>query len=154
MEAPYDTISLSVAPGPGRTKLVAMPVDGTVPMGMRGRVAEHYRVSVADFDPHATSLDYLVGATAACLTGTFSGLLNHAGQPTHDGALTADAVGTVVKERGVLRVAAIRVDYALALADGVDRDEVLRLHEIHPSRCPVARSVTAAIELSTTLDLR
>lgn len=154
MEAPYDTITLTVVPGSGRTKLVTMPVDGRVPMGMHGRVAEHYQVSATDFEAHATSLDYLVASAAACLTGTFSGLLNHLGQPTHDGELTAAATGSVVKERGVLRVSGIRVDYALVLAVGTDREEVLRLHEIHPTRCPVARSLAGAIELSTTLALR
>jgi uncharacterized OsmC-like protein len=154
VEAPYDTITLTVVPGPGRTKVVTMPVDGPVPMGMHGRVAEHYRVSATDFEAHATSLDYLVAAAAACLTGTFSGLLNHFGQPTHDGELTATATGSVVRERGVLRISGIRVDYTLALVEGTDSQEVRRLHEIHPTKCPVARSLAGAIELSTTLALR
>jgi len=154
MESTFDTIALTVAPGPGRTKVVTMPLDGDVPMGMRGRVAEHYRVSADDFEAHATSLDYLVAAAAACLTGTFSGLLNHAGQPTLGGELTARSEGRIVKEAGVLRVSAIRVDYSLAVAEGIDPQEVHRLHNIHPTRCPVARSLSGAIELSTTLSLR
>lgn len=154
MEEPFDVVTLTVSPAPGRTKVVDMPVDGAVVMGMRGRVAEHYRVASEDFQPHATSLDYLIGAAAACLTGTFSGLLNHLGQSVEPDSFSATAEGSLVKERGVLRVSAVRVDYSMSLTDGIDAAEVRRLHDLHPSRCPVARSLAGAVELATTLELR
>ncbi|MFI0419985.1 hypothetical protein C1I98_03050 [Spongiactinospora gelatinilytica] len=143
---------VSVQAAPGRTKLVTVPLDGQVPMGMHGGVAEHYKVPLDTIEPHATTLDYLVGATAGCLTGTLSGMLARLGQPTTDGALTSDAEGVIVKDGGVLRIAAVHVRYRLRLAEGVDRAEVERAHDRHTRHCPIARTIGGCVEITTALE--
>ncbi len=126
---------VTVEAAAGRTKLVTVPVDGgPVPMGMHGPVAEHYGVPLDSIEPHATTLDYVVGATAACLTGTLSGMLAKLGQPTVDGALSAEGEGTVVK-------------------DGVDPAEVSRAHDRHTRHCPIARTIGGCVEITTELHL-
>ncbi len=38
--------------------------DDPVTFGVHGAVAEHYGVRAEDFEPHATTLDYVVAAAA------------------------------------------------------------------------------------------
>ncbi|TDB86220.1 OsmC family peroxiredoxin [Actinomadura sp. KC216] len=145
---------VSVVPAPGRTKLVTVPVDGgPVPMGMHGPVAEHYQVPMDQIEPHATTLDYVVGAATGCLAGTFGGMLGALGQPVADGALLAEGEGEIVNDGGVLRIARITVRYRLRLAHGVDEAKVRRAHDRHTERCPVARSLAGGIPIHTRLDL-
>ena len=40
-------------------------------MGMHDELAEHYKAVAGSFEPHASTLDYVVGAVGVCLTGTF-----------------------------------------------------------------------------------
>lgn len=140
--------------GESRTKLVTLPVDSTpVPMGMHGAVAAHYRVAEGTYEPHATSLDYLVGAAVACLTGTLGGRLSAIGQSIDRGELTASGEGDIVAEGKVLRVAAIHVHYRLRLTDGVEEAAVRRAHEGHHRFCPVARSIGDCIDITTELTI-
>ncbi|TDD27964.1 OsmC family peroxiredoxin [Actinomadura sp. KC06] len=146
---------VSVVPAPGRTKLVTVPVDGgPVPMGMHGPVAEHYQVPMDQIEPHATTLDYVVGAATGCLTGTFGGMLGALGQPVADGALLTEGEGEIVNDGGVLRIARITVRYQLRLSPGVDEAKVRRAHDRHTQRCPVARSLADGIPIETHLDLQ
>lgn len=89
----------------------------------------------------ATTLDYLVGAAVACLTGSLGGRLGALGQSTANGELTARGTGSLVVDEGVIRVRAIHVDYTLALDEGVDESKVQRAHDAHARYCPVARSI-------------
>jgi uncharacterized OsmC-like protein len=149
-----DRSVVSVRAAAGRTKLVTMPIDGgPVAMGMRDGVAEHYEVPAGDFEPHATTLDYVVGATAACLTGTFGGLLERLGQPTSDGALVATAVGEIVNDHGVLRIASVEVRYALVHDPEIALDEVWRAHERHVKHCPIAHTIGNCVEIRTSLEV-
>src|SRR5258708_18450163 len=43
--------------------------------GVHGAVAKHYKVAPDAYEPHATTLDYVIAAAAGCLTGTFGGAL-------------------------------------------------------------------------------
>lgn len=45
----------------------------------------------------------------------------------------------------------IRVRYQLGVDVGADRAVVDRVHGFHAERCPVARSIGAAIEITTEL---
>ncbi|CNG23813.1 OsmC-like protein [Mycobacterium tuberculosis] len=142
---------VTVRPAPGRSKIVTVPVDGDVVMGMRAEIAEHYKVPGHELEPHATTLDYLIGATAGCLTGTFSGMLLALGQDTGGGSLTAKATGRVVKEKAGLRVASIHVVYELRRDAGVAESDITRAHAVHQRRCPIARSIGTSIALTTEL---
>lgn len=141
---------VSVENAPGRAKLVRLPLQtAPVVMGVRDEVAEHYNLSDGDFTPKTTTLDYLVGAVAACLTGTFGGRLAAIGQTISGGALLTEATGELVVTNGVIRVHSIDVRYTIVLTDGVDEARVHRAHETHTRFCPVAMSVKDSIEITT-----
>ncbi|MFG3133261.1 OsmC family protein [Streptomyces tendae] len=152
---PLGTSTVKVTNAPGRAKLVELPLTpGQVPMGARDEVAEHYNLGEGQFEPMATTLDYLVGAAVACLTGSFGGRLGALGQNTANGELTAEGTGSLVVDNGVIRVQAIHVDYTLALDEGIDETQVRRAHNSHTRYCPVARSIGGCVEITTSLTLR
>ena len=47
----------------------------------------------------------------------------------------------------------IHARYMLRVEDGVDPAVVERVHGFHASRCPVARSLEGAIEVTTSYEL-
>lgn len=149
------TSIVRVASAPGRAKLVDLPLTARkVPMGVRDEVAEHYKLAEGQFEPMATTLDYLVGATVACLSGTLGGRLGAIGQNTANGELTAEGTGSLVVEGGVIRIRAIHVVYTLTLDEGVDEAKVHRAHEVHARHCPVARTIGGSVEITSEITVR
>ncbi|MFC5260427.1 OsmC family protein [Streptomyces cinereospinus] len=149
------TSTVRVTSAPGRAKLVELPLTpAQVPMGVRDEVARHYQFTDGQFEPMATTLDYLVGAAVACMTGSLGGRLGAIGQNTSNGELTAEGTGSLVVDHGVIRVKAIHVAYTLALDEQVDEAKARRAHDTHARYCPVARSIGACIELTSDLTLR
>jgi uncharacterized OsmC-like protein len=145
---------VSVQAGPGRTKFVTLPTDRqAVPMGMRDGVAGHYKVPAGAYVPHATTLDYVVGATAACLAGTFGGMLEQLGQPITDGELTATAEGQIVKDGGVLRIASVTVHYRVLRCEEVAARDIERAHQRHAKHCPIAHTIGGCVDIRTSLDI-
>jgi uncharacterized OsmC-like protein len=53
---------------------------------------------------------------------------------------------------GVLVIRRIHAHYKLR-APEAQRETIERLHSIHVDRCPVARSIKAAIDVSTSFEL-
>jgi uncharacterized OsmC-like protein len=143
--------TVTVRPRPGRTKLVTVPVDGEVAMGMRDEVAAHYKIPATALTPHATTLDYLIGAAAGCMTGTFSAMLVALGQDTHGGQLQALAEGVIINDRGVLRIKSIHVTYQLHRDACIEPSKIERAHDRHHRHCPVASSIGSAIEITSEL---
>ena len=70
-----------------------------------------------------------------------------------EGRLTSEAAGEVEDEDGVLVIKRIHVVYTLALDEQADRDAVQRAFDRHMPYCPVYRSISAAIEITTALEL-
>ena len=70
-----------------------------------------------------------------------------------DGKLTAEAIGEIVVEDGVLVIKRIGVTYRLRVDPEASRDKIQRAFETHMPHCPVYRSIRAAIEVTTTLEL-
>jgi hypothetical protein len=48
----------------GPDRVAELPAGETVAFGVHGAVAEHYGVSMQDFPPTSTTLDYIVAAAA------------------------------------------------------------------------------------------
>lgn len=146
--------TVSVEAGSGRAKAVTMPVDGgPVVMGVNAEVAAHYKIPAGGYTPHATTMDYIVGAATACLTGTFGGALEAIGQPITDGQLTSEGHGDIVLDGKVMVIRSISVHYQVKLRDGISEDAVTKAHETHASRCPVARSIGSSIPIHTELTI-
>jgi len=66
------------------------------------------------------------------------------------GRLVADAVGEVETEEGVLVLRRIHVVLRLR-AEPDQRDTAERVHGIYAERCPIYRSLRAAIDITTEL---
>lgn len=134
-------------------KLVYLPVDtGPVPMGMHGELAEYYEAPEGTTE-NASTLDYVVGAVAGCLTGTFKrALVARDVMPPLDD-FEATATGDIVIDDKVPVIRRITVDYVLYGTDSADKDKIERAHTHHHKLCAVSRSVEAAIDITTTLTL-
>ncbi|HEY5988595.1 MAG TPA: OsmC family protein [Streptosporangiaceae bacterium] len=87
------------------------------------------------------------------MAGTLGGALEARRIPAGDGRLQADATGEVEVEDGVLVIKRIAVRYTLRVDPGVDTAAIDRVMRIHASRCPVARSLRGAIDVSTSMEL-
>jgi organic hydroperoxide reductase OsmC/OhrA len=137
---------------PIRRARLGMTGDEIV-FGVPGWQGEHYGFAPGSVEEHPGTLDYLVASVAGCLIGTFGGALHARGIPTEGDALTADAEGEVVVDPdNVLRLRRIRVVYHLRAGED-QRAAAERAHTHHAAHCPNARSVAAAIEIVTELDL-
>jgi uncharacterized OsmC-like protein len=62
-------------------------------------------------------------------------------------------VGEIELDDGVLVIRRIHVRYVLRVTPDADRSAVDRAMRFHPERCPVYRSVRAAIDITTSLDV-
>jgi len=128
------------------------PDNESVLFGVHNEIADHYKIVAGTFEPHAATLDYIVASAGGCLTGTFGGALAGRGVVLGEHGLTADVTGEINKEEdGVLVIKRIHVKYHLS-ATSEYRDKVLRAYEIHAPKCPVYRSLTPGIAITTELD--
>ena len=88
------------------------------------------------------------------MLGTFGGALEARKIDASDGRLTADVRGEIETEDGVLVIRRIHVDFKLRAPEDA-RDTVDRVHGFFANKCPVFRSLQAAIQITSsyTLDL-
>jgi uncharacterized OsmC-like protein len=143
-----------VEPGAAKLKWVHLPQEpDPVPMGVHGAIAAHYHLADGTFTPRASTLDYIVGATAGCLMGTLNSALQARQIVTADGRLTAEAIGEVETEEGVLVIRRIRLIVHLR-AEPAHRMAAERVIAVYADKCPVYRSLHKAIAISTELDFQ
>lgn len=141
------------APG-GPDKHVRFAADGAEAiMGMSGSLADFYGAEPGTYTPRAATLDYVVGAATACLLGTFRRALAARGVTVGADELTAEGLGDVVVEDGVPQLKRIVVRYRLLAPGDADPDAIERAHAVHHRACAVSRSLEAAIDISTELQL-
>jgi len=67
--------------------------------------------------------------------------------------MTADVRGEIEDEDNVLIIKRIHVVYHIA-TPAADREKVDRAYGLHADHCPVYRSISAAIAITTELDWR
>ncbi len=67
--------------------------------------------------------------------------------------LVAEVTGEIEKDGSVLVLRRVHVKYTLKVPED-KRETVERVHEIHADRCPVARSIKGAIEVTTEIEFR
>ncbi|MDH4346946.1 MAG: OsmC family protein [Thermoleophilia bacterium] len=87
------------------------------------------------------------------MTGTFGGALEARHVDASGGKLTSEATGEVESDDGVLVIRRIHVAYTLRVAADIDRAAVERAFDRHMPYCPVYRSIGAAIEITTAVEL-
>jgi uncharacterized OsmC-like protein len=122
-------------------------------MGMHGPIANHYKIPEGSYTPHASTLDYVIGATAGCLMGTLNRALQVRKIATDGDRLQAEAVGEIEAEDGVLIIRRIRMLVRLR-ADESQREAAERTIEAYAAHCPVYRSLYKAIEITTELEFQ
>jgi hypothetical protein len=86
------------------------------------------------------------------MMGTFGGALEARKIDASNGRLTADVVGEVEKDEGVLVIRRIHVALRLAAPEQV-RETVERVHGMYAMRCPLYRTLHKAIQLASSYTL-
>jgi hypothetical protein len=86
------------------------------------------------------------------MMGTFGGALEARHIDASDGRLSADVVGEVEAEEGVLMIRRIHVTMRLA-ASGQVREVVERVHSMYAMHCPLYRTLRNSIALSSSVEL-
>jgi len=138
----------------GGIKMITLPAESApVAMGMHGPIAKHYKLSEGAYTPRASTLDYVVGATAGCLTGTLGRALAANKIPVGDGRLQVEAFGDMEAEDGVLVIRRIRV-VAHLKAEASQRETAEKTAREYAMKCPVYRSLYKAIAITTELDFQ
>ena len=84
--------------------------------------------------------------------GTFGGALEARQIDASGGKLTADVVGEVETEEGVLVIRRIHVTMRLAAPEEA-RSTVERVHQIYATACPLYRTLRGAIQLTSSFEL-
>jgi uncharacterized OsmC-like protein len=140
--------------GRGATKMVHLPAEETdVPMGLHGPIAEHYQVPQTAFVPHATTLDYIVGAVTACLTGTLSRALAGKKIRTMGGRLRVEGAGEIESDEGTLVIRRIQIVAFLQCEDAQkgDAEDIIASYALG---CPVYRTLYKSIEITSRLEFQ
>ena len=151
---PIYSARVRVEARPGGIKLIHLPIETEpVPMGMHGPIAKHYKIPEGSYTPHASTLDYVIGAAAGCLMGTLNRALQVRKIATDGDRLQAEAIGEVEAEDGALVIRRIRMLVKLR-ADESQREAAERTIEVYASHCPVYRSLQKAIEITTELEFQ
>ncbi|HYR86962.1 MAG TPA: OsmC family protein [Terriglobia bacterium] len=86
------------------------------------------------------------------MVGTFGGALEARKIDASNGRLTADVRGEVESEDGVLVIRRIHIDMKLQAPEEA-RETVERVHGFFASKCPVFRSLSPAIEITSSYRL-
>lgn len=90
------------------------------------------------------------------MTGTFGGALEARGIPAGEGYLESDTLGEIEKEGNVLVIKRIHVTYKLKIDSALlqeKQDAVDRVMRVHANSCPVYRSLSGSIDISSDLEL-
>jgi uncharacterized OsmC-like protein len=83
------------------------------------------------------------------MLGTFGGALEARKIDASDGRLSADVRGEIETEDGVLVIRRIHAEFTLRASDEV-RETVERVHGVYIDKCPVYRSLRAAIQITSS----
>ena len=86
------------------------------------------------------------------MMGTFGGALEARKIDASGGRLTAEAIGEIESDDGVLVIKRIHVRMRLKAPLEV-KDVVERVHGFFANKCPVFRSIRAAIEVTSSYEL-
>jgi len=87
------------------------------------------------------------------MMGTFGGALEARQIDASDGKLTAEVIGEVETEEGVLVIRRIHVAMRLVAPEAV-RETVERTHGIYAMHCPLYRTLHKTIQLTSSFELR
>jgi uncharacterized OsmC-like protein len=87
------------------------------------------------------------------MLGTFGGALEARKIDASDGRLSADVRGEIETEDGVLVIRRIHADFTLRTSE-TNREAVERVHGFYIDKCPVYRSLRAAIQITSSYKIQ
>ena len=116
-------------------------------------IAEHYKIQpVKLIGSHASTIDYVVAATAGGMLGTFGNALEARHVNASNGRLVGDVTGEVAVDHGVLVIRRIHLAMRLEAPESA-RPLVDRVHGFYAMKCPLYRTLRRAIKLSSSYEL-
>jgi uncharacterized OsmC-like protein len=120
---------------------------------VHGAIAEHYKVDPAKLtESHASTIDYVIAATAGWMLGTFGGALDARHIDASNGKLVGEVTGEVETEEGVLVIRRIHLAMRLVAPEQA-LETVERVHGIYAMRCPLYRTLHKTIQLTSSFTL-
>jgi uncharacterized OsmC-like protein len=129
----------------GKSKIKRAEIEGfpgALRMGVHGGVAEFFKLSPDE--PMASTLDYIVAAVGACMTGTVAGALEARGVRADAEKLQVAAEGKIEDVDGKMILTGIKLRYRLKVpAD--KRASVERALQHHEGLCAASESVRRGI---------
>ena len=151
METVYRS-TVRVETGKDLARKVWLPAESRpVIFGIHAAVAKFYDLSSEAYEPHAATLDYVVAAVAAGLTGSYSAILQSNGIKADHGALTAEATGDIAVEEGVLVIRRVRVAMQLNTPEK-NRETARRLFASFEQHSPAYRTLHRSFEITSELN--
>ncbi len=88
------------------------------------------------------------------MLGTFAGALDARKIDAKDGRLSCEVRGEVEDDGGVLVIKRVHVTHTLRADDpAAVREIVERVHGVYAQRCPVYRSLIAAIAITSSVEI-
>ena len=90
------------------------------------------------------------------MTGTFGGALEARGIPAGKDLISSSTIGEIERENNVLVIKRIHIKYQLNIdADLADEkaDAIQRVMNVHAAACPVHKSISNCIEITTELNI-
>jgi uncharacterized OsmC-like protein len=124
-----------------------------VVFSVHGAIAEHYKVDPAKLtESHASTIDYLIAATAGWMLGTFGGALDARHIDASNGKLVGEVTGEVETEEGVLVIRRIHLAMRLVAPEQA-LETVERVHGLYAMRCPLYRTLHKTIQLTSSFTL-
>ena len=144
---------VTVGLGGGPDKVATLPAgEAPVVMGAHGALAEHLGVDAERFPPRSSTIDYVVAAAAACLTGTFARALGARGIAVTPEELQTRAIGDIVLDGKVPVLRRVVVHYTLS-GHADRREDIERVLAVHHRGCAVSRTLEGSVAISTELEL-
>jgi len=86
------------------------------------------------------------------MVGTFGGALEARKIDASDGRLKANVRGEIESEDGVLVIRRIHVEFELQASEAA-RETIGRVHGFFADKCPIYRSLRAAIQITSSYNL-
>ena len=90
------------------------------------------------------------------MTGTFGGALEARGIPAGKDLLSSSTIGEIERENNVLVIKRIHIKYQLNIDAELAEEKsasIQRVMNVHAAACPVHKSISNCIEITTELNI-
>lgn len=138
---------------PGNSKIKSAEIEGfpgAIRMGIHDGISDFFKLKPDE--PMASTLDYVVAAVGACMTGTVAGALEARGVRADPEKLQAEAEGRIEEVDGKMILTGVTMKYRVKIPKD-KRETVERALQHHENVCPVSASVRRGITVDWTTEI-